>query len=281
MNKNIIVITSILTASIAGAYAGGKADFILIKSGSFMMGSPEQEAWRGGDEVQRRVTLRDFYIGKYEVTQREYRELMGGNPSNFKGDTLPVENVRWYDAVRYCNERSRKEGLALTYAINGTTVTWNRTANGYRLPTEAEWEYACRAGTSSPFNTENSISTKQANYYGTYPYTIETNYFSQEKLETHPGEYREKTVRVGSFAANKWGLFDMHGNVWEWCWDYYGEYGTGSQTDPTGPASGLLRVNRGGGWNDFAKHLRSAYRGSTPPNNNSFNLGFRLARNAQ
>jgi hypothetical protein len=107
-------------------------------------------------------------------------------------------------------------------------------------------------------------------------YEIENNYFSQGNLETKPGQYRETTIAVGSFSPNRWGLYDMHGNVGEWCWDYYGAYSTASQTDPTGPTSGSLRVNRGGGWNDFAKHLRSAYRSSTPANNSSFNLGLRL-----
>ena len=254
--------------------------FILVKGGTFTMGSPESEEWREKDEVQHTVELSDFYMGKYEVTQREYHEIMGANPSSFKGDTLPVENVTWYDTVLYCNARSVKEGLIPAYFIEGENVIWNREADGYRLPTEAEWEYACRAGTTTPFNTENYIGTGHANYYGTYPYTIETHYFSQQELETPPGEYRGKTIPVGSFTSNKWGLFDMHGNVWEWCWDWYGEY-DGGTADPVGAPTGTFRVNRGGGWNDFGKHLRSAYRAAASPSNGSFNIGFRLVHNAR
>jgi formylglycine-generating enzyme required for sulfatase activity len=256
-------------------------DFIRIKGGIFRMGSPEKERWREKDETQHQVTVSDFFIGKHEVTQRMYREIMGNNPSNFIGDDLPVENVNWFEAIQYCNAKSIMEGLMPVYDVTNDTVRWNRNTNGYRLPTESEWEYACRAGTMTPFNTENYISTKQANYYGTYPYMIETHYFSQEKLATLLGEYRQRTVSVGSFAPNRWGLFDMHGNVGEWCWDWYGDYADGEQTDPAGASAGTYRVTRGGGWNDFGKHLRSAYRAAAPPSNRMLNVGFRLARNAQ
>ena len=148
------------------------------------------------------------------------------------------------------------------------------------MPTEAEWEYACRAGTTTPFNTENSISADESNYWGHYPYLIEDNYFSQGNLETKPGIYRQTTVEVNSFSPNAWGLYNMHGNVGEWVWDYYGEYVTTQQTDPTGAASGTRRVNRGGGWNDFAKNIRSAYRAAAPEESSSFNVGIRLVRNA-
>jgi formylglycine-generating enzyme required for sulfatase activity len=199
---------------------------------------------------------------------------MNDNPAEFNGDNLPVENVTWYDALRYCNTRSRKEGLTPAYIINGNIVTWNRNANGYRLPTEAEWEYACRAGTTTPFNAGKNISDRDANFMNHYGYNTNAS-------GRITGGYRKRTTNVKSFRANNWGLFDMHGNVWEWCWDWYGEYGTGSQKDPKGAETGIYRVNRGGGWNDFPKHIRSAYRAATQPDKNSFNLGFRLAINAE
>lgn len=255
-------------------------NFVLIKGGSFQMGSPDSEAWRSADETQHSVTVSDFYMSKYELTQKEYEEITGNNPSNFKGDDLPLENISWLDAVAYCNARSEKDGLIPVYTIDGQNVSWNRSANGYRLPTEAEWEYACRAGTTTPFYMENSPSAEDANYYGHYPYEIEGNYFSQGNLEVKPGEYRETTIPVDSFSENPYGLYNMHGNVSEWVWDYYGEYPTEEQTDPAGPASGTLRVYRGGGWNDFAKNMRSAYRATLEQNKGSFNLGIRLVLNA-
>ena len=255
-------------------------NFVLIKGGSFQMGSPESEAWRSADETQHTVTVSDFYMSKYELTQKEYEEIIGNNPSNFQGENLPVENISWLEAVAYCNARSEKDGLTPVYTIDGQYVSWDRSANGYRLPTEAEWEYACRAGTTTPFYIENSPSAEDANYYGHYPYEIEDNYFSQGNLEVKPGEYRETTVPVDSFSENPYGLYNMHGNVSEWVWDYYGEYPTEEQTDPVGPASGTLRVYRGGGWNDFAKNMRSAYRATLEQTKGSFNLGIRLVLNA-
>lgn len=254
--------------------------FVLLSGGTFTMGSPDTEAWRSEDEAQHEVTLSDFYISPYELTQQEYEDVMGTNPSNFTGENLPVENISWLDAVAYCNARSEQEGLTPAYTIDGTSVSWDRSANGYRLPTEAEWEYACRAGTTTPFNTETSISAEEANYWGDYPYMIEDNYFNQSNLETQPGVYRQTTVEVNSFSHNAWGLYNMHGNVGEWVWDYYGAYSTEAQTDPTGAETGTRRVYRGGGWNDFAKNVRSAYRAAMPQENSNYNLGFRLVRNA-
>ena len=254
--------------------------FVLIEGGSFQMGSPDSEPWRSEDETQHSVTVSDFYISPYELTQADFQMVADGNPSSFSGENLPVENISWLDAISYCNARSELEGLTPAYTVDGQNVTWNREANGYRLPTEAEWEYASRAGTTTPFNTENSPSADEVNYYGHYPYEIEGNYFSQGDLDTQPGQYRETTVEVGSFAPNAYGLYDMHGNVSEWVWDYYGSYSTEEQTDPTGPETGSLRVYRGGGWNDFAKNMRSAYRATLEQDHGSFNIGIRLVRNA-
>ncbi len=254
--------------------------FVWIEGGTFLMGSPETENWRIDDETQHEVTVSDFWMSPYEVTQAEYQRLMGFNPSNFRGDNLPVESVTWLDAVRFCNAKSKEAGLTPAYAINGETVTWDRGANGYRLPTEAEWEYACRAGTTTPFNTIHATGPEEANYYGHYPYEIEENYFNDSVLETRPGRYRQTTVEVNSFAPNPWGLYNMHGNVNEWCWDLYGAYELTNTVDPTGVETGTRRVYRGGGWNDFGKNLRSAYRAAGELDMASYNLGIRLVRSA-
>jgi formylglycine-generating enzyme required for sulfatase activity/TolB-like protein len=241
--------------------------FVRIQGGTFMMGSPGTEVDRDNDEAQHRVTVRSFYMGQYEVSQREYEAVMGNNPSSFKDPNLPVEQVTWFDAVRYCNARSLKEGLTLAYTINGEKVTWNRNANGFRLPTEAEWEYACRAGTTGPFSTGNNITTSQANYNGNYPYNNNAK-----------GTYRERSIDVGSFASNPWGLFNMHGNVWEWCWDWYAGYSMADQTDPAGAPSGTTRVLRGGSWDSGAQGLRSARRGDGDPSGRDDGDGFRVVR---
>jgi formylglycine-generating enzyme required for sulfatase activity len=237
------------------------------------MGSPARESKRDADEIQHQVTVSSFWIGRTEVTQKEYQELMRTNPSQFRGDNLPVENVTWYDAINYCNARSRAEGLTPAYRVNGTNVTWDRSANGYRLPTEAEWEYACRAGTTTPFYMGNDINTNQANYNGSYPY-----YTGSAK-----GRYRERTTAVGSFSPNAWGLYDITGNVWEWCWDWYGSYGSGSQVNPTGAGSGADRVLRGGSWYDAARYQRSAFRYHYIPTrkSNTESAGIRLVCNGE
>jgi formylglycine-generating enzyme required for sulfatase activity len=269
-----------------GVYAQQDAapdGFVWIQGGTFTMGSSDKEPERFDNEIQHRVTVSSFYMGKYEVTQKEYQEIMGTNPSRFKGDNLPVEMVSWYDAVEYCNKRSQKEGLTPAYTIDKNqidpnnnnsyendekwTVTWNENANGYRLPTEAEWEYACRAGRRTPFNTGNNITTDQANYNGKYPYNNNAN-----------GTNRDKTTPVGSFAPNAWGLYDMHGNVFEWCWDWNARYASEPQTDPLGASSGSNRVARGGSWGNMARSLRSASKYAEPPDCRDNYMGFRLVR---
>ncbi|MDR1837187.1 MAG: formylglycine-generating enzyme family protein [Treponema sp.] len=284
MKKQIILIVMVCTITFS-LTAQQNDNMVLINGGIFTMGSPSSEPGRGSDETQHQVTVNSFSMSRHEVTQREYQEIMGTNPSNFRGDDLPVENVSWYDAVEYCNRRSEREGLMPAYTIDkGRSdpnnqnsndnvrwlITWNRNANGYRLPTEAEWEYACRVGTVTPFSTGNNITANLANYDGNYPY-------NNNSRET----YRQRTTAVGSFAPNPWGLYDMHGNVWEWCWDWYGNYSSGAQTDPQGAVSGSYRVMRGGSWSSSGQFLRSAGRGGITPSARDGDVGFRIVRNAQ
>ena len=244
-------------------------EMVLINGGSFMMGSPASEAERSEIESYHEVMISPFFIDKTEVTQKDFEDIMGKgkNPSYFKGSDLPVECVSWYEAIDYCNKRSQKEGLTPAYIVNGDNVSWDRKANGYRLPTEAEWEYASRAGTNTPFNTGNNITTNQASYNGNSPYNKNTR-----------GSSLQKTNNTGSFPPNIWGLYDMHGNVSELCWDWYGAYSFAMQIDPIGPASGNNRVFRGGSWSSSGKDLRSAARNYGAPSYRSNNLGFRIIR---
>jgi formylglycine-generating enzyme required for sulfatase activity len=236
-------------------------NMVRIQGGTFKMGSPASEPNRFSDEIQHQVTVSGFYMGKCEVTQKEYQEVMGKNPSNFKGDNLPVETVSWFDAIEYCNKRSQKEGLTPAYNISGSgnkrTVTWNRGANGYRLPTEAEWEYACRAGTTTAYNN-GMVINNDTGWYNANSGRI-----------THP---------VGQKPANAWGLYDMHGNVYEWCWDLRGKYSSEAQTDPSGAVSGSNRVLRGASVFNDSEYQRSAYRRDDSPLRKADGLGFRLVR---
>jgi len=232
-------------------------NMVRIAGGTFLMGSPSSEVRRHSGEVQRKVTVNGFYMGKYPVTQQEYQSVMGTNPSDFKGDNLPVERVSWFDAIEYCNRLSQREGLTPAYTINGTNVIWNRNANGYRLPTEAEWEYACRAGTTTRFNTGDDITSLQANF----------------------NDNEGGTTPVGTYAPNAWGLHDMHGNIDEWCWDWYASYDMNEVNNPVGASSGSTRVVRGGGWyGSAARNLRSASRGGNDPDIRVNDQGFRLVR---
>lgn len=271
-----------------------ESKMVFIKGGTFLMGSPVSERMRGEDEAQHSVTVDDFYCDAFEVRQSDYEKLMGENPSYNKGANLPVENVSFYDALEYCNKKSLAEGLSAVYKIGGKNtkfpdVSVDLAADGYRLLTEAEWEYACRAGTTTIFSTGNWNNPKDANYEGSYPYLIEENYVRRTNPNVQPGLNRGKTVAVDSLESNAFGLYNMHGNVSEWVFDYYGGYDAAvsasgmngkSVLNPLGSVVGVYRVNRGGGFNDFGKHLRSAYRSSSNPLTKERNLGFRIARNA-
>ena len=225
---------------------------VYIKPGTFLMGSPASESGRFDNEgPQHRVTLtKGFHMGAHQVTQQQYGKVMGTNPSHFrKGGNHPVEKVSWSDAQEFCRKLSARDGRT------------------YRLPSEAEWEYACRAGTTTPFAFGNTISTEQANYDGNYPYA-----------RGQKGEWRRCTTPVGSFQPNAWGLCDMHGNLYEWCSNWYDRYyyQKSAGNDPEGPSSGSHRVVRGGSWYCNPRGCRSAYRDDYPPGLRVNYIGFRL-----
>ena len=224
--------------------------FVWIKPGSFMMGSPKEEEERGDDETQHKVTLtKGFYMGVYTVTQEQWQEVMGNNPSHFKGEkNLPVEQVNWDDCQEFIKKLREKDKK-----------------QKYRLPSEAEWEYACRAGTTTPFHFGETISTDQANYIGTVIYG-----------DGKKGVNRKKTTPVGSFAANAWGLHDMHGNVEQWCQDWYGNYPLKDVVDPTGPEKGKQHVLRGGSWFYVPEICRSASRDGIGPGIRGSSCGLRV-----
>ena len=229
---------------------GINLEMVLIPAGTFMMGSPESEAERSRDETQHQVTIsKPFYLGKYPVTQAQWQHLMETNPSEFNGDLLlPVENVSWDDTQAFCQKLKE-----ITQAPFG-------------IPTEAQWEYACRACTPTPFNFGSPLNGSQANCDGTYPYGTDTE-----------GAYLEKSSPVGKYPANAYDLYDMHGNVYEWTYDWYGEYTNASVTDPIGPTTGSYRVIRGGCWDRAAVICRSASRNGAVPSDCIDDLGFRLA----
>jgi formylglycine-generating enzyme required for sulfatase activity len=252
----------------------------LAPAGTFTMGSPADEPWRAPDETQHEVTLtRSFYISTHEVTQSEWEAVMGWNDPMFPGPNLPVEGVNWYDAVAYCNLRSTQEGLTAPYTMTDVvyiyhhiayaTVAWNQAADGYRLPTEAEWEYACRATSTSAF-CNGGITDG-------YCSPLDPNL---DQVGWYCGNSWQMTHDVGGKAANAWGLQDMHGNVWELCWDWMGDYPAGPVTDPTGPEPSSGRVLRGGCYWYEALHCRSASRGSRGPGTDTYNIGFRVCRTA-
>ena len=226
---------------------------VLIPRGKFMMGSPESEQGRKEDENQHEVTIsKDYYLGVYEVTQAQYEKVMDKNPSHFQGAIvgnenadLPVENVSWDDAVEFCKKLSELPDE-------------KKVGRVYRLPTEAEWEYSCRAGSKTAYSFDD-----------------------EEGLLSEYGWFRrnssDRTHTVGLLEPNAWGLYDMHGNVWEWCSDWYEEYPKGAVSDPTGAKEGSLRVDRGGSWRYEAAVCRSAIRLRVNPSFRDDRSGFRVA----
>jgi hypothetical protein len=247
MPKKSVVIVAGKTTAIPVVGKNSLVPMFIVGAGSFRRESSD-------------VKLSSFLIGVHEVTQEEFQTVVGSNPSNFKSGKRPVEQVSWYDAVAFCNRLSEMEGFSKVYTINGTNVTVDLSRNGYRLPTEAEWEYAARGGNGSP---------------GGYKYSGSNDVGA---VAWYDGNSSSTTQDVGTKAANGLGLYDMSGNVLEWCHDWYGSYGSGSQSDPTGASSGAYRVGRGGGWYSGAGDCRSAARGSIGPDNRYEDIGFRVLR---
>jgi formylglycine-generating enzyme required for sulfatase activity len=228
-----------------GAAAPYRETLVWIKGGSFVMGSKSTEG-EADESPPHTVQMHGFYIDKYEVSRDEYERVMGTNPSTAKGcGECPVDNVSWNDAQEFCQK------------------------TGKRLPTEAEWEYACRAGTETQFSSGNTLTSEQANFNGRYPYGGAPN-----------GPYRERAVPVGSYKPNAWNLYDMHGNVAEWCLDWYDPayYGNSEKNDPLGPKEGKLKVVRGGSWSQKAASLRSARRAGYNPTMKLNTIGFRCVK---
>ncbi|MDR0569007.1 MAG: formylglycine-generating enzyme family protein [Spirochaetaceae bacterium] len=237
---------------------------VLVEGGTFLMGTARKEAYKRNDELpQHQVTVNDFLMGKYQVTQKEFRQIMKTNPSHFKGDDRPVEHISWYGAVEYCNKRSLQEGLTPAYQDSGGIIAFTLKADGYRLPTEAEWEYAAKGG---------SKATHVYLYAGSND-PAEVGWFKENS--------GDMTRSVGTKEPNTLGLFDLSGNVWEWCWDWYGEYSAQAQTNPVGPVSGDARIVRGGSWGSISRTLRSTERGRGDPGALSGSLGFRVVRSAR
>ena len=230
---------------------------VWLNPGTFTMGSPASQPERGTDEgPQTDVTFTEgFWMSKSETTQEEYLAVMGNNPSSFTGNVKrPVEAVRWVDAVNYCTKLTLSERAAGRLPVGFE----------YRLPTEAEWEYACRAGTITASAFGGSLSSTQANFNGNFPYG-----------GAFGGPYLQTTAVVNSYPSNPWGFFDMHGNVWEWCSDWYGAYAGGSVTAPQGPTVGTTRALRGGGWNSSGRSALSSARSSALPGDPGNGFGFR------
>jgi formylglycine-generating enzyme required for sulfatase activity len=236
-------------------------DMVKIPGGTFLMGSPENEPGRSDNESpQHSVTIQHFFMGKFPVTQAQWAAVaafdkvkidLNPDPSYFKGANRPVEMVSWYDAVEFCARLSRKTGKT------------------YRLPSEAEWEYACRAGTTTPFYFGETITTDLANYHGNFTYGYAPK-----------GEYRKQTTDVGKFPANLFGLYDMCGNIWEWCQDEWHKNYTNAPADGSAwliDNDNQRRMLRGGYWNDNHEYCRSACRLNNNAGYSNLDLGFRVA----
>jgi sulfatase modifying factor 1 len=259
-----MVSVSVLASDKTYITTSSNMEFVLVKGGVFKMGNIFDEDGFEDELPVHQVTLNSYYISTYEVVQSEWVAVMGTNPSSFKGDNKPVENVSWFDAIEFCNKLSQKEGLKPCYTIgrnNHTTCDW--TANGYRLPTESEWEFAARGGNDTKgYMFAGSNSLKEVGYY-------KENSMSMSQIS-------------GTKLPNELGIYDMSGNVWEWCWDWYSNsYNADPVSNPHGVENGIERCRRGGSWSQVPKSTRSSNRLGTPPELRFNYVGLRLVKNAQ
>jgi formylglycine-generating enzyme required for sulfatase activity len=242
----------------------GLLEMVELPGGVFVMGSKaDDEQAYDSEKPQHTVTVSSFAMGCHPVTRQLYREVMAERPGNWQDDqdddTFPANYVSWFDAVMFCNRLSEQQGLIPCYRIDGRRVSWDREADGYQLPTEAEWEYAARAGTATRwFCGDEPTELERYAWYG-----------ANSENCLHP---------VGKKAPNPWGLYDMAGNVYAWCWDWYGEYDAEAVTDPAGPDSGVRRVLRGGAYWSVAGVLRSASRDWYVSGGRRVFIGFRVVR---
>jgi len=264
-----IILTVLAMLGAISCSQAKNSNLVFVEGGTFQMGNTNGD---DDEKPEHTVTVNSFYMSKYEVTQKEWYRVMGTTirqqrdmyqcTSLFgEGDNYPIYYVNWYEAIDYCNKRSIKEGLTLVYSGSGDNITCDWNANGYRLPTEAEWEFAAKGGIRDKLITEYSGSN------------------SVEAVAWYQGNSEESTHPVGTKAANGLGLFDMSGNVWEWCWDWYEEYSSKSQNNHQGPVSGTERITRGGSSFTSAYHARSTYRSTCPTLGFGGSLGFRVVRN--
>ena len=239
---------------------GGSIAMVHLDAGEFLMGSPRYEEGRKRNEDRHQVTLtQGFMLGATEVTQDQWLSVMGSRPSHFEGGKFPVENITFAQCVEFCNRLSKEEGLPPAYGFKNEQIFWNRESVGYRLPTEAEWEYACRSGSQQRFASGDEKSDLGVISWSRY----------NSSGSTH---------EVATRQPNGWGLHDMHGNVWEWCWNWSSAYPTRFAVDPEGPVSGTSRVIRGGSWDNSPEACRSANHNSAKPSFKAGILGFRVAR---
>ena len=245
--------------------------FVTIPGGTFQMGNIQNDNQYTREEPTHDVSISGFEMSIYEVTQEQYQSVTGSNPSGDYGvgADYPVYNVSWFDAMKFCNKMSDAADLDRCY--DDSTWTCDFGANGFRLPTEAEWEYACRAGTETNFHTGNDLSSDSR---------TSTDLDRAGWYWINWGDANRKTHTAGEKEPNAWGLYDMHGNVWEWCNDWYDKdyYDSSPSADPTGPTSGSYPVTRGGGWDNIARECRSSIRDRRHPSGTYYYLGFRVVR---